>query len=359
MNKPSSLVGIEQSKWGSVNDQDVCLFTLQNKKGTRLTVTNYGATAQSLFTADKHGILADILLGYPNLADYQEDDFYMGCVVGRYANRIAGGRVVIDGKEHQLATRSGGYHQHGGVQGFNKKVFGYAIFEAETSRGIHFTYTSQHLEEGFPGTLTLQVTYTLDDADNWIIEYRASTDQATLVNLTQHAYFNLSGQPGQLIDGHELKINSNYYLPVNAMQVPTGKLASVANTPFNFSSFKKIGKDLATDHEQLRLSRGYDHSFVLKKASSPALVHAAVLREKKSGRELNVYTTEPAVHLYTGNFLDNLAGKNQQRYPQRAGLCLETQHFPDAPNQPDFPATTLRPGEEFYSKTIFKFSVTS
>ncbi len=357
MHKHSSLVGVEQTKWGSINGQAAWLFCLQNNKGTRLFLTNYGATAQALYTADKEGNFADILLGYEQLSDYERDDFYMGCVVGRYANRIAGGQVLIDGTAHCLATRSGGYHLHGGVQGFNKKTFHHHIFENETSRGIRFSYTSPHLEEGFPGTLRLQVTYTLDDADNWIIEYRATTDRTTLVNLTQHAYFNLCGDPMQIVDAHELKINGNYYLPVNEMQVPTGELAPVLNTPFDFSSFKEIGTDLQADNEQLALSSGYDHSFVLKKTPSPGLLRAAVVREKQSGREMDVFTTEPALHLYTGNFLENVRGKNGNPYRKRSGFCLETQHFPDAPNQPAFPTTILRPGEVFYSKTIFKFSV--
>jgi aldose 1-epimerase len=357
MHKHSTLSGVEQTPWGSINEQDAWLFCLQNNRGTRLFLTNYGATAQALYTADKEGNFADILLGYEHLPGYELDDYYMGCVVGRYANRIAGGQVLIDGITYNLATRSGGYHLHGGEQGFNKKIFKHHIFEDETSRGIRFSYTSTHLEEGFPGTLNLQVTYTLDDTDNWIIEYRATTDRTTLINLTQHAYFNLSGDPRKLIDAHELKINGNYYLPVNAMQVPTGELAPVFNTPFDFRSFKEIGKDLDGGNEQLALSSGYDHSFVLKKSPSPGLLRAAVVREKQSGREMDVFTTEPAIHLYTGNFLDNIEGKSGARYHKRAGFCLETQHFPDAPNQPTFPTTILRPGEEFYSKTIFKFSV--
>ena len=348
---------IQQNKWATIAGKDVWIFCLRNSRGTKIYLSNYGATAQSLFFADRNGVYDDVLLGYENLSDYQEDTVYMGSVVGRFANRIAGGEVLIDGKKYILATRDGGYHLHGGNTGFNKKIFGFEIDKDETACAIKFTYTSKDMEEGFPGELDLEITYTLDQDDSWIVEYKALTNKSTIVNLTQHAYFNLSGSAADSIDEHELKVNSQYYLPVNNMQVPTGEFADVRNTPFDFTKFKKIGSDLLKDDEQLKLSNGYDHSFVLEKQHTNSLKHAAVVKEPASGRRMDVYTTEPAVHFYGGNFLDNIKGKNGAIYNLRAGFCLETQHFPDAPNHPHFPSTVLKAGEQFYSKTVFKFSI--
>ena len=223
--------------------------------------------------------------------------------------------------------------------------------------GIFFKYSSPHLEEGFRGEFQLEIKYTLDDEDAWTIEYNGISNKATIVNLTQHTYFNLSGKPSSNIDDHELNILSHYYLPVNNIQVPTGEIAGVSNTPFDFKKFKKMARDLQKDNDQLKLSNGYDHSFVLEKKHTPHLKHAAIVKEPVSGRRMDVYTTEPAVHFYTGNFLDNIKGKNGDVYNKRSGFCLETQHFPDAPNQPGFPSTVLKAGQQFYSKTIYSFSV--
>lgn len=333
------------------------LFTIENSSGTKLIVSNYGAAVQSLFVKDMHGKPADIVLGYEDAQEYVKDEFYIGTVVGRYANRINGDRVLIDDKEYKLSSKPGGYHLHGGDIGFNKKFFTAAPFFLPNARGIIFKYTSPHMEEGFPGELQLEVIYTLDDDDQWTVEYKAISDKTTIINLTQHTYFNLTGDPSKTVDDHELKIDSNYYLPVNNMQVPTGKLEKVNNTAFDFSRFKKIATDIAKDNEQLHLGNGYDHSFVLEHHHTPALKHAAVVKETSSGRRMDVYTTEPAIHFYSGNFLKNVKGKKGIVYNKRAGFCLETQHFPDAPNQPHFPSTILNAGEKFYSKTIFKFSV--
>ncbi len=332
------------------------LHTIENANGTRLIVSNLGAAVVSLFVKDKQGKLTDVVLGYDTHSDYQADEFYLGTVVGRYANRVAGGTVVLDNTTYKLHLREGGYHLHGGLEGFNKKIFQATSFEQEGRSGIVFKYVSPHLEEGFPGELQLEVIYTLDDEDVWSIEYKAVCNKTTLINLTQHTYFNLSGNPSNKIDDHELKILSNYYLPVNKLQVPTGEIAAVHNTPFDFSQPKKIGEDLLKDNEQLQLSNGYDHSFVLEKQHTPILKHAVVVKEPASGITMDVYTTEPAVHLYTGNFLQNIKGKNGIIYHKRSGFCLETQHFPDAPNHRHFPSTVLNAGEEFYSKTVFKFS---
>jgi aldose 1-epimerase len=333
------------------------LFIIENNAGTKLIVSNYGAAVQSLFVKDRQGNLADIVLGYDDANGYINDEYYIGTVVGRYANRIAGETVSINGNDYKLTTKEGGYHHHGGKQGFNKKIFDATPFHEQNKNGIIFKYTSPHLEEGFPGELQLEVIYTLDDENVWTIEYKAISNQTTLVNFTQHSYFNLSGNPETTVGAHELKILSHRYLPVNNMQVPTGEIRNVGNSAFDFTQFKTIGKCLFTKDEQLKLGSGYDHSFVLETQHTARLKHAAVVKEPGSGRKMEVYTTEPAVHFYSGNFLHNIRGKKGLVYNQRAGFCLETQHFPDAPNHPHFPTTELKAGEQFYSKTVFKFSV--
>lgn len=336
---------------------DIKLFTLENNKGTKLTLSNYGAAVVSLLVRDRDGQLVDIVLGYDNPLDYIQDEYYLGTVVGRYANRVSGDTVMIGGRPYKISTTDGGYHLHGGKQGFNKKIFNVVTSSRPSQSAIVFTYTSPHLEEGFPGELQLEVTYTLDDYDAWTIEYRAVSSSTTLINLTQHSYFNLSGDPRQRIDDHELQISSRQYLPVNHLQVPTGALADVRDTTFDFTVFKKIGRDITADNEQLKLSHGYDHSFVLENTHTPFLKKAAQVKNASSGIKLDVYTTEPAVHFYSGNFLNNIRGKKDIIYNKRAGFCLETQHFPDAPNHPHFPSTVLKKGEEFYSKTMFVASV--
>ncbi len=335
---------------------DIHYSSIENKNGTKLIVSNYGAAIVSLFTKDKNGQLADIVLGYDNQIDYFFDQFYLGAVVGRYANRIAGDTITINKTPYKLSVREGGYHLHGGYAGFNKKIFESTSFQNDVGSGLILQYKSPHLEEGFPGELCLDVIYTLTHDDQLIVEYKATTDRTTFINLTQHSYFNLSGKPDTTIDEHELKINSEFYLPVNSLQVPTGDLCTVWGTPFNFTSFKKMGQHIHEPNEQLKLSNGYDHSWVLEQKHTDHLKHAATVKEKNSGRRLDVYTTEPAVHFYSGNFLKNIAGKNELIYNQRSGFCLETQHFPDAPNHAHFPSTLLHAGELFYSKTIFKFS---
>lgn len=337
--------------------EEVKLFTIESKTGTKLIVSNYGAAVQSLFVKDRYGKLADIVLGYDDMSDYVTDEYYIGTVVGRYANRIAGETVSINGNDYKLPVKEGGYHLHGGQWGFNKKIFHACPFQQQHKNGVVFTYTSPHLEEGFPGELTLQVIYTLDDDNAWTVEYKAVSNRTTLVNFTQHSYFNLSGNLQSGIDDHELKILSHWYLPVNDMQVPTGEIKEVNNTVFDFTSFRKIGKDIGSDDGQLLLSKGYDHSFVLEKQHTAHLKHAAVVKEYRSGRKMDVYTTEPALHFYSGNFLHGIKGKNGVVYNERSGLCMETQHFPDAPNHAHFPSTLLHAGENFYSKTVFKFSV--
>ncbi len=347
---------ISKNDFKQVPDE-VKLFTIENKKGTKLVVSNRGAAVVSMYVKDKNGNFSDVVLGYENPEEYLLDEYYIGSVVGRNANRIGGDTIVINNHPFKISTREGGYNLHGGTVGFNKKLFSATPFYGKDKSGIVFEYTSPHLEEGFPGEFQLKIIYTLDDDDAWTIEYKGISDKTTIVNLTQHSYFNLSGNLEGNIDEHELNILSHHYLPVNNLQLPTGEIADVINTPLDFTKFKKIGKDITQDSEQLRLSNGYDHSFVLEKKHSTVLKHAAIVKESVSGRKMDVYTTEPSVHFYTGNYIDNVQGKNGIIYNKRSGFCLETQHFPDAPNQPGFPSTVLNAGEQFYSKTIYSFSV--
>ncbi|MCP9750202.1 aldose epimerase family protein [Ferruginibacter sp. HRS2-29] len=332
------------------------VYTIENIQGTKLVVSDFGAAAISLFVADRTGKKEDVLLGYQTPEEYLQDEFYMGTVVGRYANRISGDTVVIENNPYKLFTKDGTYHHHGGKVGFNKKQFGACEFHQVGKSGIVFTYTSPHLEEGFPGELKLEVIYTLGDDNSWTVEYKAISDKTTIINLTQHAYFNLAGDPANAIDAHELQINAEQFLPVNDTQVPTGILADVKGTPFDFTSSKPIGKDIHADDAQLKLSNGYDHSFVLETTHSDQLKKAAAVYEPTTGRVMEVFTTEPSVHLYTGNFLKDVQGKNKVVYQPRAGFCLETQHFPNAPRHDHFPSTVLKAGEKFYSKTVFNFS---
>lgn len=338
-------------------NDEIKLYSIENNHGTTLTACNLGATVVSLLVKDRNGKFKDVVLGYDDPLAYVTDEFYIGGIIGRFANRIAGNEVFINGHAYQLTTKAGGYHQHGGNKGFNKKLFSAALVSQPKQNSIVFSYTSPHLEEGFPGELTLEVIYTLDDEDVWTVEYKAASSKTTLVNFTQHTYFNLTGNPANKVDEHQLKILSQYYLPVNDIQVPTGELCPVKDTPFDFLHFKTIGQHLKTADAQLKLGNGYDHSFILEKQHSAHLKHATIVKEPGTGIQMDVYTTEPSVHLYSGNYLKNVKGKKGIIYQQRSGLCLETQHFPDAPNHPHFPSTELKAGEQFYSKTIFKFSV--
>jgi aldose 1-epimerase len=298
------------------------------------------------------------VLGYDDLQGYINDDFYIGTVVGRFANRIAGGKVLINGETHQLTIKDGGFHHHGGKVGFNKKIWQSRSFVHEHGVGVILEYLSADGEEGFPGNLLTKVTYTLNNQNQLLVNFEATTDKATLINLTQHAYFNLAGHNNGSILDHKLLLPLKNYLPVNNMQVPTGIITPVAGTPFDFTKFRPVGERIKANNPQLELSRGYDHSWVIKKRPSSQLKLAARLFEPTSKRVLNVFTSEPAIHIYTGNFLnDTIRGKAGSSYPFRSGICLETQHYPDAPNQPHFPSTLLKPGNTFKSSTVFEFGV--
>jgi len=348
---------VASDDWGQLEGKDIALYTLTNRQGSEVKITNFGATIVSINVPDRLGRYSDIVLGYEKPEDYLLDEFYIGAVIGRYANRIAGKTVRIEGAEYQLATREGGFHLHGGSRGFNKQVFDARIVETGTAAGVRFHLLSPHLEEGFPGELSFTVTYSFSDDNTLEVAYEAISDKSTLVNFTQHSYFNLSGNAGSGILNHQLQIHSSLYLPVNEIQVPSGEIAAVEGTPFDFRQFHSIGERINNRNRQLELSGGYDHSYILETAHSGSTKHAATVWEEESGRVMDVYTTEPAVHFYSGNFLRNgTRGKRGHTYGNRNGFCLETQHFPDAPNNPRFPSTVLPAGKRFFSKTSFAFS---
>ncbi|HEX6070969.1 MAG TPA: aldose epimerase family protein [Longimicrobiaceae bacterium] len=337
--------------------QQVTQYTVTNANGVEMKVINYGGIISSLRVPDREGNLEDVVLGFESLDGYVAEHPYFGAIIGRYGNRIAGGRFTLDGQTYQLPLNNGPNSLHGGEKGFDKVVWAAEPFENERGKGLIFTYTSPDGEEGYPGTLQARVTYTLTDANELIFDYHATTDKATPVNLTQHTYFNLAGDGAGSILNHEMMLNASRFTPVDSTLIPTGDLRDVEGTPFDFRQPTPLGARIDQDDEQLRFGIGYDHNFVIDRAEGDSLSLAARVYEPTSGRVMEVLTTEPAVQLYTGNFLDgSLTGKNGTVYEHRTGFCLETQHFPDSPNQPAFPSTILQPGEEYRSTTVYRFS---
>ena len=350
--------GVSRAPFGRTADgKAVEVFTLTNRNGLQVKAITYGGIITSVRVPDRAGALADVVLGFDTLDGYLKGHPYFGSIVGRYGNRIAGGKFTLDGRTFTLATNNGPNHLHGGKVGFDKVVWSAAPAPASAGgAGVVLSHTSPDGDEGYPGTLRARVTYTLTDRDELVVEYQATTDKATPINLTQHSYFNLAGG-GDILD-HDLTIHAGRYTPVDATLIPTGELARVDGTPFDFRKPAKVGARIDAAHEQLKNGLGYDHNFVLD-GSPGELRPAARLVDPKSGRTLDVSTTEPGVQFYSGNFLDGtLTGKGGEIYRRRAGLCLETQHFPDSPNKPNFPSTILRPGAEFRSKTVFTFATT-
>jgi aldose 1-epimerase len=351
--------GVPRAPFGQLPTGEAAeIFTLTNRHGVEVRATNYGGIIVSLRTPDRRGQFDDIVLGYDSLAGYVAASPYFGAIVGRYGNRIARGRFSLDGATYQLATNNGPNHLHGGVRGFDKVVWDAEPFRSDSGAGVAFSYTSRDGEEGYPGTLRARVRYTLTEGDELIVEYEATTDKATPVNLTQHSYFNLAGAGRGDILGHELTLNASAFTPVDTTLIPTGELAPVAGTPFDFRTPTAIGARIGQADTQLRFGGGYDHCWVLDRGGAAGLVLAARLREPTSGRTLEVRTTEPGIQFYSGNFLDGSnVGKGGRPYAYRTGLALETQHFPDSPNKPSFPSTILRPGETYRSRTVFAFGV--
>ena len=355
---PSSALGVTRAPFGALPDGTaVESFTLRNAHGLEVRAISYGAIIVSIRVPDRAGHFDDVVLGEDDVAGYLRENAHFGAVVGRYGNRIAKARFTLDGKTYALAANNGPNHLHGGIKGFDRVVW---KAEPATSgpASVTFRYTSPDGEEGYPGTLSARVTYTLGDAGDLTFEYAATTDKPTVVNLTQHSYFNLGGAAsGNDILGHELTLDADRFTPVDEGLIPLGPLAPVAGTPFDFRKPMVIGARIDQDDEQIRRGHGYDHNFVLNR-SGVGLVHAARVVDPRTGRTLDVQTTEPGVQFYTGNFLDgSITGKGGVAYKRRTGLCLETQHFPDSPNEPAFPSTVLRPGQEYRSKTVVTFGV--
>lgn len=339
----------------TASGEAVDLYVLKNKNGVEAAITNYGGIIVWLKTADKMGRLANVALGFDKFDRYLTPPPYFGAIIGRYGNRIAKGKFTLDGKEYSLATNDGANTLHGGKQGFDKRVWTAVPNSAPGSQSLVLKYTSKDGEEGYPGTLDVTVTYTLSDDDDLSIDYRAKTDKATVLNLTNHTYFNLAGEGQGDILAHKVAINASRFTPVDAGLIPTGELKKVEGTPFDFHNPTAIGERINNDDEQLKLGKGYDHNYVLDRKGA-GLEPAASVTEESTGRLLEVWTTEPAVQFYTGNFLDGtLVGASNRAYTKRSGFCLETQHYPDSPNQPAFPTTVLKPGEEYKSTTVWKF----
>lgn len=352
-------VTIEKSSYGTTADGEaVDEYTLTNANGMEVKIITYGGIITSIRVPDRNGNMANVALGFDNLQDYETKNPYFGCITGRYANRIAGAKFSIEGEEYTLAANNGPNSLHGGLKGFDKVVWTATEVEGADGVGLELTYLSPDGEEGYPGNLDVKVVYTLTDENEIRMDYTATTDETTVVNLTNHSYFNLAGEGAGHIYDHILMIDADQYTPVDETLIPTGELEDVEGTPFDFRVPKAIGPGQRSDHPQIVIGRGYDHNWVLNRPSpdDTTMMVAARLYEPDSGRVLEVWTTEPGIQFYAGNFLDGtLYGPSGHSYRQSDALALETQHYPDSPNQPDFPSTLLAPGETYETTTIFRF----
>ncbi len=348
---------IEKESWGqTIDGKEVDLYSLINDNGMKVQITNYGGIVQSILVPDKDGVIEDVALGFPTLDGYLDEHPYFGAIVGRYGNRIAKGKFTLDGKEYSLAVNNGPNALHGGIEGFDDQVWEAREVRDGDAVGLELHYVSEAGEEGYPGALDTTVTYWLTADNELKIHYEATTDAPTPVNLTNHSYFNLAGQGDGDILGHVMMLNADKFTPVDDTLIPTGELRPVEGTPFDFTTPKLIGQDINADNEQVEFGGGYDHNFVLR-SQDDSLSLAARVTEPTTGRMMEVYTTEPGVQFYTGNFLDGtITGKAGKVYKHRYGFCLETQHFPDSPNKPEFPSTILNPGETYSTTTVYKFT---
>ena len=348
---------MEKKVFGTTADGKTAeLYTLKNKNGMQVSITNFGATVVSIVVPDKAGKVADVALGYDDLAGYELNKNYLGVLVGRYGNRIAHGKFSIDGTEYTLAKNNGDNSLHGGIKGFNKAMWDAKDVSKGGEAAVEMKYVSKDGEEGYPGNLSVTVVYTLTNKNELKIDYSATTDKKTVVNLTNHTYFNLAGQGNGDILKQELMINADTFTPVDSGLIPTGELKKVEGTPFDFRKATAIGARIDANDEQIKLGGGYDHNFVLNRKAATGLSLAARVSDPASGRTMEVWTTEPGVQFYTGNFLDgSFKGKGGIAYQKRTAFCLETQHFPDSPNHPSFPTTLLKPGEKYHTTTVYKF----
>lgn len=346
----SKKYSITEKPFGTHNDEAITEYTITNPSGMQVSIINYGGTITKLMTPDKNKQMGDVVLGYDSLSGYlQKTNPYLGALIGRYANRIGGAKFILDGKTYTLAANNNGNSLHGGNKGYDKVVW--TAKKLDGNNGLQLNYVSKDGEEGYPGTLNVEVIYTLTDDNSLKIDYTATTDKATPVNLTNHAYFNLSAGTDSTIDNHRLQIAADKFTPVNDVLIPTGKIDDVKGTLMDFTTEKAIGKDLP------QVKGGYDHNWVLNKTGL-SLDKVASVYEPASGRYMEVFTTQPGLQFYSGNFLDGtlMNTKGGKKYVQHAALCLETQHFPDSPNQPSFPTTILKPGETYKHTTMYKFS---
>jgi aldose 1-epimerase len=357
---PAGGSGIVKEPYGTVDGEAVDRYTLTNAAGMEVVILTYGGIVQSITVPDRDGTMANVALGFDNLDDYVNRNPYFGCITGRYANRIAAGTFTLEGETYQLAINNDPNTLHGGEKGFDKYVWAAEEVSGADGNGIRLSRTSPDGEEGYPGTLTVEVTYTLTENNELRIDYHATTDAPTVVNLTNHSYFNLAGEGAGSILDHELQLFAANYTPVDETLIPTGEIAPVAGTPFDFTQPTAIGARIRDGSDpQIVIGRGYDHNYVLDRPSpdDTSLIVAARVHDPASGRVLEISTTEPGIQFYSGNFLDaTLVGPSGQTYRQSDGFALETQHFPDSPNQPEFPSTVLEPGEEYTSTTVYAFS---
>jgi aldose 1-epimerase len=346
---------IDVEDFGYLSDgRRIEIYTLRNTLGSEARIMTYGGVLVSLRVPDRYGDFADVVFGHDSLADYEQHRVFFGATIGRFGNRIAKGRFTLDGREYALATNNGENHLHGGRVGFDRVVWAARPYASPEGGKLELNYTSPDGDEGYPGTLEATVTYALTEHNELTIEYEATCDAPTIVNLTNHTYFNLTGSTGTILD-HELRIDASAFTPVDATQIPTGEIRELRTTAFDFTEPLRIGSRIGDEEEQLRFGFGYDHNWVLDKGIG--FGPAAEVFEPVSGRVMEIFTTEPGLQFYSGNFLDgSLIGKKGIPYEYRTAFCLETQHFPDSPNHPNFPSTVLRPGEVYRQKTIYRFS---
>ncbi len=353
----TSKMNIAKTDFGTTKGgQSADLYTLTNARGHSVAITNYGGIITSLNVPDRDGKVGDVVMGFDSLRDYEEKSPFFGCITGRYANRIAKGKFTLDGKTYTLAVNNGPNHLHGGKVGFDKKVWTAATRQEKGALVLELTHTSPDGDEGYPGALSARVTYTWTNDDTLRIDYAATTDKPTVVNLTNHTYFNLAGHDAGTALNHTLSLDASAFTPTDATAIPLGEIRPVAGTPFDFRSPHRLGERIDAEDEQIKFGGGYDHNFVVD-GNAGQLRDCALLADPATGRTLEVLTSEPGVQLYTANFLNGLRGKGGAVYRKRDAVCLETQHFPDSPNQPSFPSTVLRPGETYRSTTVWKFGV--